>query len=181
MTSLSVKLQNGLRAPEASDRPQRTVALRRCLGRAPGCSQWSLPGPVASLACLSCPRSRQHAQCLSQAWLLWTLSLRASQGRSTFPSKVNEVLAGFPPGTSVELTALCWLCPLPPRLREQLALQGRLLQLSLRPGPCRARTPPLPRASPAIAVGSRIAKSPDASSLGSAGRKGDRAAMTPSH
>lgn len=120
MTSLGVKLQNGLRAPEAPDRPQRTAALRRCLGRAPGCSQWSLPGPVVSLACPSCPRSRQHTRCPSQAWLLWTLSLRASQGRSTFPSKVNEVLAGFPPGPSVGLTALCWLRPRPPRLPEQL-------------------------------------------------------------
>lgn len=61
------------------------------------------------------------------------------------------------------------------------ALRGRLLQLSLRPGPRWAHTPPLPRASPAVAGGGRIAKSPDASSLGSAGRKGDRAAKAPSH
>lgn len=64
-------------------------------------------------------RSRQNTQCPSQAWLLCTLPLGASRGRSMFPSKVNQVLAGFPPRKSVGFTALCWLPPSPPRLQER--------------------------------------------------------------
>lgn len=57
--------------------------------------------PLATLACCSVPAGPGTHSARSQAQLSWTLSLRASQGHSTFPSKVNDAPAGLPPGTSV--------------------------------------------------------------------------------
>lgn len=141
------------------------------LKAAPRGTSWDLRRPQPAWP--SC--SRQNTQCPSQAWLLCTLPLGASRGRSMFSSKVNQVLAGFPPRKSVGLTALCWLPPSPPRLQERRAPWGGcssyLCTLAQR----------MPAASPGCRCGGCVTQSPDAASLGSPGGSGDRAATAPSH
>lgn len=145
LASLSVKLQNGFWAPEVSERPPSGQLSITSVDRAQSCPEGHLLAPAVPPACLALTQSPEHTVPEPGLAALHTAPW-GLPGRSMFPSKVNQVLAGFPPRKSVGLTALCWLPPSPPRLQERRAPWGGCSSYLC------TLAQHVPAASPAVAV-----------------------------